>query len=137
MPRGLPDVGVHYYRRIETNNVFTAVDKVFPPSGFDIVFQLHAQRPEVEKTVEAAVNFGGAKDKPSAFAKAFYNRHVEHKESLMLKFLNKEAKQADTFVNNSSIQIDCYWTKFLTIMTACALGSKNLKKILQFGKVRF
>ena len=76
MPRRFPDVGRHYDRRVQTYNVVPSVDKVVPPSALYIVFEFDAQRAEIEKSVEAAVDFRRAVNESSALAKALNCNHM-------------------------------------------------------------
>src|SRR3989339_1485951 len=69
MARRFPGLWIHENSRIKTHDVFTLLDKIFPPYFFDVVFELHSDRTVVPGVGKAAVYFRARKNNPPPFRK--------------------------------------------------------------------
>ncbi len=67
VPRGFPDGRVHQDGGIYTGHVCSAGHGL-PPPVLDVVLEFYAQRPVIIRGPQAAVDFGGAEDKPAPLA---------------------------------------------------------------------
>ena len=80
MPRRLPDGGVHQYGAVDAHVVRAFGDELFPPRGFDVVFERDAEGTVIPGVCKSAVNFAAGENEPAVFAQRdeFIHREFCH-----------------------------------------------------------
>ena len=68
MAAGLPDFRVHDDGGFQADDVVAPAGHGLPPGILDVAFEFGAQRAVIPEAVDPAVNFGGLKNEPAAFA---------------------------------------------------------------------
>lgn len=66
----LPDGGVHENCAVDADVVGAFGDELFPPSGFDVVFERNAERTVVPRVGETAVYVAAGKDESAVLQSA-------------------------------------------------------------------